>query len=343
MRTAVRRAPSPWPPSASARATPSAWASGTSGTCSATSAARRRWDRRIRPGHATVRSLAAALAGLPAAREDVGAPPDATNAAVTDLERRYTAVRNAATAAVADARAALEPTATDARRRATLGRLARWGITPLRADVPDPNLGDLTDRVGRAADALEQRVADAPVTTEGATAAALASAISALVAPEGPWPVFARLPAVDVRRPAGRADRSRLLAPPRPGLVGDGGAGTPGAGPPRSGAARPAPGDRRTAVAGVDEPPRRPVADGGATVLGHRSRAPLAPGGRVRAAGCAARPPRSDDTWPGRGGGDRPLRRDGAGRRAGQRGRLPARPPDGAGAPGRRPRGASGA
>ena len=147
------------------------------------------------PGHATVRSLAAALAGLPAAREDVGAPPDATNAAVTDLERRYTAVRNAATAAVADARAALEPTATDARRRATLGGLARWGITPLRADVPDPNLGDLTDRVGRAADALEQRVADAPVTTEGATAAALASAISALVAPEGPWPVFARLPA----------------------------------------------------------------------------------------------------------------------------------------------------
>ena len=49
MRTAARRAPSPWPPSASARATPSAWVSGTSGTPSATSAERRRSDRRIRP------------------------------------------------------------------------------------------------------------------------------------------------------------------------------------------------------------------------------------------------------------------------------------------------------
>ena len=49
MRTAARRAPSPWPPSASALATPSAWVSGTSGTPSATSAERRRSDRPIRP------------------------------------------------------------------------------------------------------------------------------------------------------------------------------------------------------------------------------------------------------------------------------------------------------
>ena len=42
---------------------------------------------------------------------------------------------------------------------------------------------------------LERRVAEAPDTLAGASVSVLASSIGALVAPEGPWPVFARLPA----------------------------------------------------------------------------------------------------------------------------------------------------
>ena len=74
-------------------------------------------------------------------------------AAVAELARRYAAVRAAAVAAAADARAAQpSATATAARRRATLGRMARWGITPLGAEVADPTLGELADRVRRAAE-----------------------------------------------------------------------------------------------------------------------------------------------------------------------------------------------
>jgi hypothetical protein len=58
-------------------------------------------------------------------------------------------------------------------------------------------VGTLADRVRRAAEALERRVGDAPATLDGAATSepALAQAIGALVAPEGPFPVFGRLPA----------------------------------------------------------------------------------------------------------------------------------------------------
>ena len=147
------------------------------------------------PGHGVVRAFAAALAGVPALPEDVGAAPDPSDAVANELANRYAAVRAAAAAAAADARAAAAPTATDAARRKALARVARWGITPLAAQTADPAIGGLADRLVRAAEALERRVAGSPETIAGATVSVLASSIGALVAPEGPWPVFARLPA----------------------------------------------------------------------------------------------------------------------------------------------------
>ncbi len=147
-------------------------------------------------GHAIVRALAAALAGVPALPEDVGRPPDPSGAAVVELRQRYAALRNAAVAAAADTRLAAAPAATEGVRRAALGRIARWGITPLAADTDDPTVGALVDRVRRAAEVLERRIDDSPATMSGdETVSELATAIGALVAPEGPWPVFARLPA----------------------------------------------------------------------------------------------------------------------------------------------------
>lgn len=139
------------------------------------------------PGHALVRSLAAALAGTPALTEDVDAPPDEAGAAASELAQRYTRVRNAATAAATDARAAAAPTATENARRKALVRMARWGITPLADE------GTLSERLVRAAEVLERRIAEAPATLAGATVEVIAGAIGALVSPEGPLPVFARL------------------------------------------------------------------------------------------------------------------------------------------------------
>jgi hypothetical protein len=182
------------------------------------------------PGHAVVRSLAAALAGVPALPEDVGAEPDPAEAVATELGGRYDAVHDAAVAAAADARAAAGPTATDATRRRALGRIARWGITPLAGETADAAIGALTDRLVRAAEVLERRVAEAPETLAGASVSVLASSIGALVAPEGPWPVFARLPAkafTGVRAEAasgGQAPRLdphwlETVAPVRPALA----------------------------------------------------------------------------------------------------------------------------
>jgi hypothetical protein len=166
------------------------------------------------PGHATVRAFAAALAGVPAAGEDAGRPPDPADAAAAELAGRYAALRAAAVAAAADARAASAPTATDAARRAALGQLARWGVTPLRAEVADPTVGGLADRVRRAAEVLERRVTDAPASLDGASLVESGQAIAALVAPEGPWPVFARLPAATFNglrvEPTGAGQEPRL-------------------------------------------------------------------------------------------------------------------------------------
>ena len=147
------------------------------------------------PGHATVRSLAAALAGVPAASQDAGAPVDPSDAAAAELAGRYQAVRSAAVAAAADARAVAAGTSTEAEQRRALGRIARWGITPLGAEVADPVIGGLAARLLRAAESLEARIADAPADLGGAIGSLVAQAIGALVAPEGPYPVYARLPA----------------------------------------------------------------------------------------------------------------------------------------------------
>ena len=139
------------------------------------------------PGHAIVRALAAALAGTPALTEDVDAAPDTAGAAATELAQRYTRVRNAAAAAATDARTAAAPAATENARRRALVRIARWGITPLAEG------STLAERLVRAAEVLERRIAEAPATLEGATVEVIAGAIGALVSPEGPFPVFARL------------------------------------------------------------------------------------------------------------------------------------------------------
>jgi hypothetical protein len=182
------------------------------------------------PGHAVVRALAAAFAGVPALAEDVGAEPDPSDAAAAELARRYQAVRNAAVAAAADARAATAPTGTEQARRKALGRIARWGITPLAGEAGDSTLGGLDDRLRRAAEVLERRVGEAPQTLTGSSVSVLAASIGALVAPEGPWPVFARLPAASftgVRGepatggPAPRLDPDWLetVAPVRPAMA----------------------------------------------------------------------------------------------------------------------------
>jgi hypothetical protein len=182
------------------------------------------------PGHAVVRALAAALAGVPALAEDVGAEPDPADAAAAELAQRYGAVRAAAVAAAADARAATASTATANAQRKALGRLARWGITPLAAETADVTIGGLADRLARAAEVLERRVGEAPETIAGASVSVLAASIGALVAPEGPWPVFSRLPEsafTGVRaEPAGGGQAPRLdpdwletVAPVRPALA----------------------------------------------------------------------------------------------------------------------------
>jgi hypothetical protein len=147
------------------------------------------------PGHATVRSLAAALAGVPAARQDTGATADESDAAAAELAGRYLALRTAAVAAAVGARAVADGTSTEAELRRALGRIARWGITPLGSDVADAAIGGLAARLHRAAESLERRVADAPLNLAGATGPLVAQAIGALVAPEGPYAVYARLPA----------------------------------------------------------------------------------------------------------------------------------------------------
>jgi hypothetical protein len=180
------------------------------------------------PGHARVRALAAALAGVPALPEDVGERQEG-GATAAELADRYKRVRAAAVAAAADARQTIAPTATEAARRSALGRLARWGITPLAADVDDPTIGTLADRVLRAAETLERRIDESAPALDDVELSVLATSIGALVAPEAPWPVFSRLPAAALEgvraEPAAAGTAPRLdpdwletVAPVRPAL-----------------------------------------------------------------------------------------------------------------------------
>ena len=127
-----------------------------------------------------------------------------SGAVVAELAQRYAALRNAATAAAADTRAAAgpPPPRPHGERRSDGSR----GGESHAADTDDPTVGGLADRVRRAAEVLERRIAESaePERSDGDRAA---SAIGALVAPEGPWPVFARLP---------RGGRSLACASSRP-------------------------------------------------------------------------------------------------------------------------------
>ena len=205
------------------------------------------------------------------------------------------------------------------RRNAADARVsaARWGVVPHDTD-------DDVDRLVRAADALERRLAMSSVPPADAAPSAFAEAIMALIAPEGGWPVFARVPesvlAGTARRGCGdrAAARSRLAGgrrrrPARAGTV-------------RGRSAR----CRLGAAGGVVQPARRPVADIA------RSR----PAGGVRAG--RRRPGATVRTDDRRAGRDRSLRRDDSLERARRRRRLPARPATGTGAAGGPAGGAAG-
>lgn len=177
-------------------------------------------------GPVLARTWAAAIAGLPALADEVGSTTDPAATVVTELAGRYAALRAAAVADVTAVRGATAPTATDTDRRAALVRAARWGITPM----PTGGDGDLAGRVARAADVLDIRAATAPAQVAGLTVGAITEAIVALLAPEGGWPVFARLPAgafAGTRaEPVGGAPSPRLdpdwievVAPVRPAVA----------------------------------------------------------------------------------------------------------------------------
>jgi hypothetical protein len=161
-------------------------------------------------GPAVVRALAAALAGVPAAVSDVG---DAeSSAAATDLADRYAALRGAATAAVIAARAAAAGAAAQAQRR-ELGRLARWGITPMSAGISGASLAEL---VAGAADVLDRRISAMPAQMTAAAISELTDAITALVGAEAGYPLFSRLQAAsfaDVQAEPASAGQAPRLDP----------------------------------------------------------------------------------------------------------------------------------
>ena len=142
-------------------------------------------------GPAVVRVLAAALAGVPADVADVGDAAESP-AAATNLAARYAALRSAAAAAIVAARAATAAGASDQARRRELGRLARWGITPMSADTSGASLAEL---LADAADVLDRRISAMPAQMAGAAVSELTDAIAALVGAEVGYPVFSRLQA----------------------------------------------------------------------------------------------------------------------------------------------------
>ena len=252
-----------------ARATPSASARATSATSCATSAARPGSARRIRrgtPSCARSRPLWPECRRLPrtsARRPIPAARPRSSSRSAT----RPCATRPSPRPPTRARRPRRRPPTRRGERRSGGSRAGGSRRSP---PTDDPTVGGLADRVRRAAEVLERRIGDAPATLSGATVSELASAIAALVAPEGPCPVFARLPAAAFAGMRAEPADRRPGAAPGPGLAGDGGAGSPGAGPPRGGAARPAHRRRRATAASLDEPPRRSVADGRPAAVGRR-------------------------------------------------------------------------
>ena len=256
------------------------------------------------PGHATVRALAAALAGVPARRRGRRcAARSRRRRRGRELARRYTRrAQRGRRRGGRRARSGRRQRHRAARRRATLGRMARWGITPLAADVADPTVGELADRVRRAAEALERRIADAPATLSGA---------DRVRARRRPSPRSSRRRARCRCSPACRPPRSPACAPSRP---------PPGSAPRldpdwletvapvRPALARLEAVQLGQRLASGGRPlrawtnrPGDPWQTVAAAAVGHRGRAAVAPRRRVRPARRAARrgrPRRRRERWP---------------------------------------------
>ena len=296
------------------------------------------------PGHAIVRALAAALAGVPALAEDVGAPPDPAGAA--GRRARATLRRRCAT-----------PPSPRPPTRAQRAAAHRHRGSPASRARADRAVGHHAAR--RRHRRPDRRRAGRPGSPRGRGARA----------PHRRCPRHAgaerRCPGS--RRPSARSSRRKA-----PGRC------SPACPPPRSpgcAASRPPPGSAprldpdwletvapvRPALARLEAVQLgQRIASGGrplrawtnrpgdpwqtvaATAVGHRGRAPVAARRRLRPARRAAGAAGRDDAGNGGRRRDRPLRRDGPRHGARQRRRVPARRADGAGAAGRRARGAAG-
>lgn len=165
-------------------------------------------------GPAVVRTLAAAIAGVPASAFDVGATTDSTVAVAEELAARYAAVHAAAINAVAAARTATGPGSAARAQRRELARLARWGISPMSAETSGGIA--LADRLAGAADVLERRLSALPPSLAGASVADLVESIIALVGPEAGYPIFGVLPAasfVGVRAEPVQVGQAQRLDP----------------------------------------------------------------------------------------------------------------------------------
>lgn len=138
-------------------------------------------------GPRLVRAWATAIAGSVNVGDDIASAGAASSTMTAELAARLDALRSAAAADVASIRAATAPTATPAQHRTARLSAARWGVVP-------HDTGDEVVRLARAADALERRLAMSSVPPADAVPSAFADAIVALIAPEGGWPVFARVP-----------------------------------------------------------------------------------------------------------------------------------------------------
>ena len=162
-------------------------------------------------GPGIVRSLAAAIAGVPAEVSDLGAAADATNAMAAELAARYAALHAAAVTSVAVARAALVPGGAPKAQARELTRMARWGISPMSEETSGGTV--LSDRLAGAADVLERRLSALPADLGGASVGDLVAAMTALVGPEAGYPIFGRVPAAAFAEV--RADRLSAGGPAR--------------------------------------------------------------------------------------------------------------------------------
>jgi hypothetical protein len=138
-------------------------------------------------GPRLVRTWATAIAGSVNVGDDIAAAGTASSTTTAELATRLAALRAEAAADVTSIRAATAPTATPAQHRAARLSAARWGVVP-------HDTGSEAVRLDRAADALERRLAMSSVPPADAAPSAFADAIAALIAPEGGWPVLARVP-----------------------------------------------------------------------------------------------------------------------------------------------------